>query len=109
MVMRGEVRPEPALRGKQTHRGAGEHRKPRRQPRSWPARTARPAELHVSHIIFRGAHYISLTPVFSNSDDVLERFHNPNFRQAMADRSYEYVLDQHTYAHRLSSIRKLLD
>lgn len=54
-------------------------------------------------------HYIALTPDFSNIDDVLERFRDPIFRQAMADRSYEYVLDQHTYAHRLSSIRKWLD
>lgn len=54
-------------------------------------------------------HYIALAPDFSNIDDVLERFRDRTFRQAMADHSYEYVLDQHTYAHRLSSIRKLLD
>ncbi len=54
-------------------------------------------------------HYIALAPDFSNVDDALARFRDPTFRQAMADRSYEYVLDQHTYTHRLSSIRKWLD
>ena len=34
MVIRGEVCLEPPLTGKQTRRGAGEGRKPRRQPRS---------------------------------------------------------------------------
>ena len=54
-------------------------------------------------------HYIALAPDFSNIDDVLARFRDPTFRQAMADRSYEYVRDQHSYTHRLSSIRKRLD
>lgn len=53
-------------------------------------------------------HYIALAPDFSNIDDVLARFRDPTFRQAMADRSYEYVRDQHSYTHRLSSIRKRL-
>jgi len=53
-------------------------------------------------------HYIALEHDFSNIDDVMQRFHNQSYRNAMVQRTYEYIMDQHTYYHRISIIRKLV-
>lgn len=53
-------------------------------------------------------HYLALEKDFSNIDDVMKRFMDIGFRQEMVDRTLAYVLSEHTYQHRLKTIRKLL-
>ena len=49
-------------------------------------------------------HYISIKKDFSNLDDVLMRFMDPGYRDRMVRQTYEYVLNQHTYKHRVGSL-----
>jgi len=51
-------------------------------------------------------HYIELKKDFSNIMDVIEKMKNKRLRKEIVDRAYEYVLDRHTYQHR---IKFLLD
>lgn len=53
-------------------------------------------------------HYISLEHDFSNIDDVMQRFHDHSYRNAMVENTYEYIMDQHTYYHRISAVRELV-
>ncbi|MDA8121151.1 MAG: hypothetical protein M0Z38_01130 [Deltaproteobacteria bacterium] len=54
-------------------------------------------------------HYLALQRDFSNVRDVLSRFADGTYRAGMADRAYEYVMEEHTYRNRLSVVRKLLE
>lgn len=49
-------------------------------------------------------HYIALKGDFSNIDDVIRRFRDTSYRKAMTDRSYDYVMEEHTYAHRMKAV-----
>ena len=49
-------------------------------------------------------HYIALAPDFSNIQDVMERFRDPTYRQAMADRAYDDVMAEHTYEKRIAAL-----
>jgi hypothetical protein len=51
-------------------------------------------------------HYISLKKDFLNIDDVVRRFKDDNYRQAMVEQTYEYVMAEHTYRHRVESLLK---
>jgi spore maturation protein CgeB len=53
-------------------------------------------------------HFIALRRDFSNIDDAMERFRDTTYRQAMVDRTYEYVMAQHTYRHRVDAVRDLI-
>jgi hypothetical protein len=53
-------------------------------------------------------HYIALKHDYSNIESVMERFGNIPYREAMVDRTYEYIMDQHTYRHRVDSVRELI-
>lgn len=49
-------------------------------------------------------HYISLKKDFSNIEGVMERFRDKNFLKNTVDGAYEYVINNHTYRHRLDLI-----
>lgn len=59
-------------------------------------------------ILTADEHYLALAPDFSNIDDVLARFRDQAYRQAMVDRAYEHVMSAHTYAHRVAELRRQL-
>ncbi len=54
-------------------------------------------------------HYLALERNFSNIDNVMKRFLDTGYRQEMVSQTYEYILAEHTYQHRLKTIRRLLD
>jgi hypothetical protein len=53
-------------------------------------------------------HFIALKHDFSNITEVMIRFLDSTFHQVMVDRTYEYILDQHTYRHRIDAVRDLM-
>jgi hypothetical protein len=53
-------------------------------------------------------HYISVKKDLSNIDEVVRCFKDENYRQAMVERTYEYVLSNHTYHHRVQSLLKTI-
>jgi hypothetical protein len=48
-------------------------------------------------------HYISIKKDLSNADDAVMRFKDHDYRMAMVNRAYEYILHEHTYAHRVQA------
>jgi Glycosyl transferases group 1 len=55
-------------------------------------------------ILHADEHYIAVRADGSNLDDVLDRFGDDGYREAIAARAYDYVLDEHTYAHRVRAL-----
>ena len=60
-------------------------------------------------ILFPDRHYIELAPDYSNIADTMERFSDASFREAMANEARQYVMAEHTYAHRLSALREAVE
>ncbi|MGH2396993.1 MAG: glycosyltransferase family protein [bacterium] len=65
-------------------------------------------EGHYNGILKADEHYISLQKDFSNVDEAIRHFKDQEYRQAMAERAYEYVLAGHTYRHRVESLLKTI-
>jgi hypothetical protein len=53
-------------------------------------------------------HYLALEPDFSNIDDVLMQFRDPQRRQNVADAAFELVCAEHTYDRRVQQVYDLL-
>lgn len=53
-------------------------------------------------------HYILLRKDFSNIKEVKEKVLDENFRRELVDRTYEYVLQNHTHAHRIDHLKTVL-
>ncbi|HOO44709.1 MAG TPA: hypothetical protein PLM29_00665 [Deltaproteobacteria bacterium] len=53
-------------------------------------------------------HYIALEHDFSNIESVMQRFHDKSYRHSLVERTYEYIMDQHTYYHRITAVRELV-
>jgi hypothetical protein len=51
-----------------------------------------------------GDHYISVKKDLSNLDEAVAAFRDASSRAEIANRAYEYVLGEHTYAHRVESL-----
>ena len=51
-------------------------------------------------------HYISLNKDYSNIDSVMDKFGDENFTSKMSDKAHEYVMDGHTYDHRILDVWK---
>ncbi|MCA9876154.1 MAG: glycosyltransferase family 1 protein, partial [Thermomicrobiales bacterium] len=49
-------------------------------------------------------HYIALRKDHSNLDDVVARFKDAEYRESLVRRTREYVLEEHTYQHRVSAL-----
>lgn len=63
-------------------------------------------EGHYNGILQPEEHYISVSKDLADLEDAIERFKDSDYRRALVTRAYEYVLEQHTYAHR---VRTLVD
>lgn len=59
-------------------------------------------------ILRPGEHYLELRPDFSNIRDVLAQLRDPAACGQLAMRTRAYVLDSHTYAHRVAQIARLV-
>jgi hypothetical protein len=59
-------------------------------------------------ILVADEHYIALQPDFSNIDEVMRRFRDVGYRLAMVDRAHAYVMEHHTYRHRIAELLRQL-
>jgi hypothetical protein len=59
-------------------------------------------------ILMPDEHYVCLEHDFSNATEAVARFRDDGYRQTMVDRTYEYIMDCHTYRHRVDAVRSLL-
>jgi Glycosyl transferases group 1 len=57
-------------------------------------------------ILHADRHYLALDADFANLDDVVARFLDPEQRRIIVDEAFTYLMDKHTYAHRM---RRLYD
>jgi len=58
-------------------------------------------------ILLPDKYYIMLKKDFSNIDDVIARFKDEQYSNKMAEFTYNYVINNHTYKNRLNEIYKL--
>ncbi len=49
-------------------------------------------------------HYIALKRDFSNIESVMKRFRDTSYLEAMTSCAYDYVMENHTYRHRLKTV-----
>jgi hypothetical protein len=49
-------------------------------------------------------HYIAINKDLTNIDEAIERFRDESYRTRMVEETYDYVLSQHTYAHRVEHL-----
>lgn len=61
-----------------------------------------------SGILKADEHYISVKKDLSNIDEAVRQFKDAAYRQAMVERAYDYVMAEHTYAHRVQTLLKAL-
>jgi hypothetical protein len=55
-------------------------------------------------ILIADQHYLVVQPTFSNIDDVLARFRDPDERMRITAAAYEHIISAHTYTHRMSQL-----
>ena len=65
-------------------------------------------EGHYNGILKADEHYIVIKRDLSNMSDAVSRFKDQPYRQRLVERTYEYVLDQHTYRHRVDSLLRAI-
>ena len=53
-------------------------------------------------------HYIAIKKDFSNIDQVIERYRDADYRNRMVEETYEYVMAQHTYRHRVEHLLRVV-
>jgi spore maturation protein CgeB len=53
-------------------------------------------------------HYLPLDDDFANLDEVVDRFRDPAERERITSTALEFALDNHTYAHRVRQVSRLL-
>lgn len=61
---------------------------------------------HYNGIFEPERHYIALDNDLGNIDEALLRFRDAPYREQMAEETYEYVMAEHTYAHRVADLLK---
>jgi hypothetical protein len=67
-------------------------------------------EGYYNGILVPDENYISVKKDLSNMSDVICRFKDEHYRNEMTKRTYEYVMDGHTYRHRVDTLlRTILD
>jgi hypothetical protein len=57
-----------------------------------------------NEILEANEHYIRVRKDLSNIDEAICQFKDEAYRRVMVDRTYEYVMDGHTYGHRVSQL-----
>ena len=55
-------------------------------------------------VLKAGEHYIPVKRDLSNVDEAVREFKDEGLRREITERTYEYVMSSHTYAHRVESI-----
>ncbi len=65
-------------------------------------------EGYYNGILKADEHYISVKKDFSNLDEALRRFKDHEFRDALVNRAYEYVMAEHTYRHRVEGLLRTI-
>ena len=60
-------------------------------------------------ILKENEHYFALERDFSNINDVMNSFNDLSCRKDMVNRTYEYVMENHTLQHRVLNIKKIID
>ncbi len=63
---------------------------------------------HFNGILQADVHYLALNRDFSNIHEVMEKFHDEDFRGRMVCSTRDYVMDQHTHAHRVQALKEIL-
>lgn len=64
-------------------------------------------EGHYNGILRPDEHYIAVRKDLSNIGEAIDKFRDETFRSRMVDDTYEYVMSQHTYAHRVESLLRI--
>jgi len=59
-------------------------------------------------ILTAGEHYIAIRKDYSNIQEVVRQLKDDAFREEMTRRAYEYVMENHTYAHRIRGLMDIL-
>jgi hypothetical protein len=65
-------------------------------------------EGHYNGILHPGEHYIPIRKDLSNVREAVRLFKDEAWRRRMVDRAYEYVMDEHTYQHRVRALVKVV-
>ena len=55
-------------------------------------------------VLHADEHFISIKRDLSNIDDCLRKFRDEAYRKEMVERTYDFVMDAHTYRHRVDSL-----
>jgi Glycosyl transferases group 1 len=63
---------------------------------------------HYNGIFEPDRHYIAVDNDLGNIGEALLRFRDPGYREQMATETYEYVMAEHTYAHRVAQLVKVV-
>jgi len=59
---------------------------------------------HYNGILEADRHYIAINKDLTNINEAIERFRDESYRTQMVEETYDYVLSQHTYAHRVEHL-----
>ena len=59
-------------------------------------------------ILTPNVHYIELKKDFSNIEEVIEKLRNEKLRNEIVENAYNYVMQNHTYKHRVEKLLKLI-
>jgi hypothetical protein len=57
-----------------------------------------------NEILVADEHYIRVRKDLSNIDEAIYQFRDEGYRKVMVNKTYEYVMDGHTYRHRVSQL-----
>jgi len=61
-------------------------------------------EGHYNGILEAERNYVAINKNLTNIDEAIERFRDEAYRTRMVEETYDYVLSQHTYAHRIQCL-----
>jgi len=59
-------------------------------------------------ILVADEHYVAVNPDLADLRGAVERFNDPGERDRIVERAYQYVMDAHTYPHRLAQLHTTL-
>jgi hypothetical protein len=65
-------------------------------------------EGHYNGILEADRHYIAIRKDFRNIDEVIERYRDAGYRKRMIEETYDYVMSQHTYRHRVEHLLRVV-
>lgn len=63
---------------------------------------------NIDEILKPYVHYIPLKKDYSNTTEALVHFKDESFVKKMVDETFEYVMDKHTYHHRVLDVWKAI-